>query len=142
MDAIPAFPLRVDESYIFPTNRLVWFRENIKKSLEFRKLYISPELQAIIESDESFKSKDRIDQKILVVCTFAWNYIKINNKELSEKMQEYYQISKLTYNLYSTKIKPCCNGILTMMKDLCNKNEGDLTLISKDGDVKCHKMFF
>jgi hypothetical protein len=85
-------PVPVPES--FPTTNLIWFRNNFKSSEEFRKKWISPELQELMDKEPTIQSKAKPEQKLLAMCTYCWSHIKLNDKDRKDKIDAEYKAAK------------------------------------------------
>lgn len=62
----------------FPVNKLVYFREKFKSDPAYRARYVSPEIQALMDSDATIAGKTNDQQRLVAQATFCWGMVKKN----------------------------------------------------------------
>jgi hypothetical protein len=60
----------------FAVNKLVYFRGQFKTDEAYRTKYVTPELQGMMDADDTIKKKKTPEQKLVAQATFCWNYYK------------------------------------------------------------------
>lgn len=78
----------------FALNKLVYFRDQFKASAEFRKKYVSDELDKLMEEDPTIKGKTKDDQKLIAKATYAWNYFKQHDTKTATDIENEYLAAK------------------------------------------------
>ena len=88
----------------FPVNKSIFFRAQFKSSEKFRKDYISPENQQLLDNDPVVQGKKDETQKLTEMSKKCYDFIK-NNKDttMMKKLEQEYIASKA---LYMDSIKP------------------------------------
>lgn len=66
----------------FPTNKLLFFRDQYKSDATYRAKYVTPEIQALFDADAVISGKANEAQKLTAQATFCWNYFKKEKPEI------------------------------------------------------------
>ena len=87
----------------FPVNKNIFFRAQFKLSEDFRKEYITPEMQQLLDNDPVVQGKKDETQKLTEMSKKCYDFIK-NNKDTTamKKLEQEYVTSK---GLYMDSIK-------------------------------------
>lgn len=70
----------------FPSNSLLYFRQQYALDDVFRNKYCDAELKKLMDEDPTVKSKTNPKQRVTAETTFVWNYLKNNCKAKHEEI--------------------------------------------------------
>ena len=82
----------------FANNKLVYFRDQFKTNPVYRARYVTPEVQALMEKDDTIKVKTNELQKLAAQAIFCWNYFKANKADVYQDIDVHFQAAKKAYD--------------------------------------------